>query len=159
VSGGGANPRSMTVSEGSEPGTRLHNPPGFTGRLVGGLVGEGLLASFPMREHPTCPTVLVWEPYRQLGVGAEDVHTRFYRWLGLRPSRRGVLSTSGPWLQTLRLTLTAKRASVVSTVPGVNAIRRKVPEHRGLRAGEEWDSFSLAGVAPVTVISDDGGGP
>jgi hypothetical protein len=127
---------------------RCH-PSGFTGRRSEGLIGQGLVARFRVREHPACPAVLVWEPYEQLRIDSEEVHTRFYRWLGLRPLRDGVLGTGGPWLQTVRVTLTAARASVALTAQGVKTLKRKVPVHPGLRVGEEWDGFSLAPVASV----------
>lgn len=127
---------------------RCH-PSGFTGRRSASVIGERLVARFRVREHPAVPAVLVWEPYQQLRVGGEDLHTRSYRWLGLRPSRRGVNGTSGPWLATLRVTLTAWHAAVVLTGQGVKAIRRKAPEHPRLHVGEEWDGFSLARIPSV----------
>jgi hypothetical protein len=127
---------------------RCH-PSGFTGRRSDSLIGEGLVARFRVREHAEIPAVLLWEPYQQLRIDREDVHTRFYRWLGLRPSRRGTDATDGPWIQTLTVKLTPARATVALTAEGVKVMARKVPEHPRLSVGEEWDSFPLTTAAIV----------
>ena len=118
---------------------------GFTGERVA-LSAEStgrLVSRFRVREYPHVPAVLLWEPYEQLTIGAEDLHTRIYRWLGLRPSRRGVLGTSGPRLQTLTVKLGSAHASVALTAQGVKVIARKVPDQPRLRV-KEMDGFSLS---------------